>query len=241
LNDHDETLLPIFPPLKPPGQSSLRGFNPPKDDWAIDWARFIDIENRPNGVTLDDNGKVNGKTPTAQQLTDNKKRLQLAYRIDTSIVNPLGHLPTDIADQFFPSLAVRNLLRGWRLRLPSGQAVARAMGALVLDDDDILIGQFTDKPDKLTKITEISTAFEGNCPLWTYCLAETKTHTVGGHAGVKSHQLGEVGGRIVAETFAGLLTEDSQSFFGQDPQWKPTIGDGKTFGLKEFVKFAIGK
>jgi len=38
-----------------------------------------------------------------------------------------------------------------------------------------------------------------------------------------------------------LLKEDSQSFLGQDRRWKPTIGDGKPFGLEEFVKFAIGK
>jgi hypothetical protein len=59
--------------------------------------------------------------------------------------------------------------------------------------------------------------------------------------GINTKQLGPVGGRIVAETFAGLLTGDSQSFIGQDPRWKPTIGDGKTFGLREFVNFAIGK
>ena len=165
----------------------------------------------------------------------------MAYRIDTSIVNPLGFLPADVADKIIPNLAKRNLIRGWRLRLPSGQAVARAMGAPVLGEGEVLIGQFTDKPEGQKKIEQISAAFKDNCPLWTYCLAETNKHTVPGHAGVKSKQLGEVGGRIVAETFAGLLTEDSQSFFGQDPNWKPTITKGKPFGLKEFVTFAIGK
>src|SRR5262249_40084314 len=156
-----------------------------------------------------------------------------------------GSRPTDVADQVFPSLALRTLLRGWRLRLPSGQAVARAMGAPVLGEGNnppVLINQFTDdlaKKDE-KKIEEINEVFKGNCPLWAYCLAETRNHTSTGHAGVKSHQLGEVGGRIVAETFAGLLTYDSQSFFGQDPQWTPKIGDGKTFGLKEFVQFATG-
>jgi hypothetical protein len=48
----------------------------------------------------------------------------------------------------------------------------------------------------------------------------------------KAKQLDPVGGRIVAETFAGPLTEDSQSFVGQNPRWTPTIGDGKTFGTK---------
>ena len=63
----------------------------PASDWALDWARFIDIEPRPNGVTLDGSAKLpNGKDPSAQQLEENKRRLQMAYRIDTSIVFPLG-------------------------------------------------------------------------------------------------------------------------------------------------------
>jgi hypothetical protein len=112
---------------------------------------------------------------------------------------------------------------------------------------EILIGKFQDDADAINinkleddKKTPV-TAFKDNCPLWTYCLAETNHHTVIGHAGVKSKVLGPVGGRIVAETFAGLLLDDSQSFLGQDPRWKPTIGDGKPFGLKEFVNFALGR
>ena len=60
-------------------------------------------------------------------------------------------------------------------------------------------------------------------------------------SGCEIETLGSIGGRIVAETFAGLLTYDSQSFFNQDPNWKPTIGDGELFGLKEFVNFALGR
>jgi hypothetical protein len=222
-----------------PRPKSLRGFMAPLNVWALDWARFIDIEPRPEGTLLDDNGKTpDGKDPSPQQLADNNTRLQLAYRIDTSIVFPLGNLPPDVADLIIPSLAERNLVRGWRLRLPSGQAVARAMGEDVLGS--IPIGKFEDTPD--TKpIETISAVFKDNCPLWTYCLAETANQTVTGHAGVKSKLLGPVGGRIVAETFAGLLKYDSQSFLSQDPKWKPTIGDGKHFGLKEFVNFALGR
>jgi hypothetical protein len=210
-------------------------------DWALDWARFIDIERRPDGTLLDDKGMLpDGDAPSQQQLDDNKLRLQLAYRIDTSIVFPLGDLPPDVADLIVPSLAERNLLRGWRLRLPNGQAVAKAMAVTELNP--VLIGKFEDKPDTPPRpVEKICSAFKDNCPLWAYCLAETTNHTVTGHAGVKSKLLGPVGGRIVAETFAGLLVYDSQSFLNQDPNWKPTIGDGKTFGLREFVNFAIGR
>ena len=211
----------------------------PASNWAIDFARFIDIEPRPAGIMLDDKGnRPDGKKPTEEQLAENKQRLQLAYRIDTSIVFPLKKLPPDVADKIHPSLAERNLLRGWRLRLPSGQAIAMAMGEDVLDP--ILIGKFEDKPETV-RIETISDVFKDNCPLWAYCLAEASNHTTTGQHGVKSKLLGEVGGRIVAETFAGLLTYDSQSFFNQDAKWKPTIGDGKQFGLKEFVNFALGR
>lgn len=239
LNDSDGTLLPIFGQDGPPSRPrSLRGFMAPADSWAIDWARFIDIEPRPAGTLLDDNGNApNGKPPSPQQLADNKKRLQLAYRIDTSIVFPLGDLPPDVADLIIPSLAERNLIRGWRLRLPNGESVARAMGE---DPIQVRIGKFEDAESGVQPIEAISAAFKNNSPLWAYCLAETDAHTVPGIHGVKSKLLGAVGGRIVAETFAGLLVYDSQSFLSQEPKWKPTIGNG-TFGLKEFVNFAIGK
>jgi hypothetical protein len=239
LNDSDNTLLPIFGQAGSPSRpKSLRGFMAPADDWAIDWARFIDIAPRPEGIILDDKGNApNGMPPSAQQLVENKTRLQLAYRIDSSIVFPLGDLPPDVADLIIPSLAERNLVRGWRLRLPNGQSVAKAMGETPID---IKIGKFEDAESGVQAIEAISPAFKDNCPLWAYCLAETHAHTVPGIHGVNSKLLGPVGGRIVAETFAGLIVNDSQSFLSQEPRWKPTIGGGKIFGLKEFVNFAIG-
>lgn len=250
-----DTLLPIF------GEDglatrprSLRGFMAPDPNWALDWARFIDIQNRPNGVELDDNDRnkaADGKPLTEQQRKDNRERLQLAYRIDTSIVFPLGDLPPDVADLIIPSLASRNLIRGWRLRLPNGESVAKAMGIAPLpqikigkfqdQEESIDISQVPELDDKGKKTGKVVTAFQNNCPLWTYCLAETREHTVPGLFGVKSKLLGPVGGRIVAETFAGLLKFDSQSFLTQDPNWTPRIGDGKTFGLKDFVNFALGQ
>jgi hypothetical protein len=251
LNDNDKTLLPIFgandPDIGRP--KSLRGFMPPDSTWGLDWARFIDIEDRPNGVMLDDDGNVagTGKPPTAAQKAELTRRLQLAYRIDTSLVKPLSTLPVDVADKIIRALALRNLQRGWRLRLPSGQAVARALGIEPLKR--VVIGSFEDgaevTPDPKKPPFDLNRApgfeaFRGNCPLWTYCLAETFESDVEGKFGVKSKLLGPVGGGIVAETFAGLLTYDSHSFLNVDPLWKPKIGGGR-FGLKELVRYALGK
>ena len=112
---------------------ALTGFREFSHSWAIDWNLFIDLQPRDPG---DENN-----------LSDpgNKTRTQLAYKIDTSLVNPLGNLPPSIAAD--PSiLSLRNLERGWRMRLPSGQAVAQAMGVLPLEDSQIVIGKFTGDP-----------------------------------------------------------------------------------------------
>ena len=102
----------------------LNGFDAFPTQWSIDWSLFFDIKG---------SGSRTGK-----------ERVQPAYKIDTSIVNPLGFLPefsqnpfgtgSDLpvealqskeADKASPSnLAVRNLWRGNSMGLPSGQLTA---------------------------------------------------------------------------------------------------------------------
>lgn len=228
--------------------SSLTGFHQFRNNWAIDWRRFADLEPMDFG---DENNKND---------PGNKNRLQLAYRIDTSLVDPLGHLPerefqppSSLSGTPLTSLAQRNLLRGWRMRLPSGQAVARAMGIEPLTDDKIIIGKFTGDPaDVRGDILHFDKpgtfdpdAFKGNCPLWTYILAETGEVTVTvktkqGDKAIKTRRLGPVGGRIVAETFIGLLLADGHSYFNQDPLWTPSKANAQgRFGLREFIKAAL--
>jgi hypothetical protein len=175
---------------------------------------------------------------------DDTTRTQLAYRIDTSLVNPLGNLPPSIATN--PNvLAERNLLRGWRMRLPSGQAVARAMGIDPLKDPDILLGKFTGEDgDILGPVVNVASAFADNCPLWTYVLAETEAvevelDTTKGKRLLETRRLGPVGGRIVAETFVGILYKDSSSYLSQDPRWLPSLGQNGKFGLRDLVRIAL--
>jgi hypothetical protein len=167
-------------------------------------------------------------------------------RIDTSLVNPLSVLPSRVADDPPPSLAGRNLLRGWRMRLPSGQTVARAMGVRVLEDSEIKIGKFTGDPADIkgNVVDQGGAAFAGNCPLWTYVLAETEEvntrfKTTDGTKTIKTRRLGTVGGRIVTETFVGILAGDSSSFLNQNPLWKPSYAVNGEFGLRELVKAAL--
>ena len=213
---------------------NLRGFREFPAQWAIDWRFFIDLE------TLDYGDITNPNEPT------NKKRLQLAYKIDTSLVNPLGKLPKDIGGDNH-LLALRNLERGWRMRLPSGQAIARAMGVVPLTEDKIKIGKFTgDAADIVNTVAGIDPVFTDNCPLWTYILAETiesdvVVSTLQGPKTIKTRKLGEVGGRIVAETMVGLMLKDSSSYLAQHPRWTPDASlmqNGK-FGLRELIAAAL--
>ena len=243
---NDGTLLPIF---AVPAQSlpeGLAGFRAMTKSWGIDWGRFIDLEGdiRPYGDDPDD---VN---PPNEAM---KKRLQFAYRLDTSLVLPLSMLPFPVVTDHPPNLAQRNLLRGFELGLPSGQDVARAMGVKPLADSEILIGKAVDDPQgddqlgTLDKLPELA-AFKGKCPLWTYILAEAaRTQTTvsipaTGGKQITTPQLGPVGGRIVAEVFMGMLFGDNDSFLSAHPDWTPTIrGKGESFALRDIVAYALGK
>jgi hypothetical protein len=217
----------------------LRGFQAPPPNWALDWRRYIDLVPLDYGTLVDDPDQ---NDPT------NQNRLQLAYKIDTSLVNPLGVLPASIAVN--PSiLALRNLERGWRMRLPNGQDVARAMGLVPLTDDKIVIGKFTGDPADIVAASVASVgdgvSFVENCPLWTYVLAETveskvTVKTLQGDKHITTRKLGPVGGRIVGETFVGLLLADSSSYISLDPLWEPTtLAVDGVFGLRELIKRAL--
>ncbi len=235
LNDDDSTLLPIFMTKDAAAagfKDDLTGFRAVVANRAIDWGRFIDVDSR----TYDGSD------------ADNKKRLQFAYRIDTSVVNPLSQLPASVAANP-SSLAQRNLLRGWRLGLPSGQHVAHAMGVKPMEDKEILIGKGVDKQDPADvqpfPITDVSPVFAKNCPLWTYILAEAMLHMetvkipVKESVSITTPRLGPVGGRIVAEVFLGLIFGDNHSLLNLEPEWQPP--NNPNFALKDFVNYALGK
>jgi hypothetical protein len=233
--------VPPLPIFSPNPKASLTGFHEFPGNWAFDWGRFMDL------APLDFGDEANPGD------AGNKNRLQLAYKIDTSLVDPLGNLPNppfdpplSLGGTKLMSLAQRNLMRGWRMRLPNGQAVARAMGIEPLQDSEIRIGKFTgDQADIKGKITDFGDAFKGNCPLWVYVLGESKevvvsVETKQGDKNIKTRQLGRVGGRIVAETFIGLLLSDESSYFNQDPIWKPSKANAQgRFGLKELILTAL--
>ena len=153
--------------------------------------------------------------------------MNAARRLDPFLVNPLKNIP-NLPNVFSltppTSLAVRNLLRGRSLGLPSGQSVARFMNLKALSSSDIASG-----PDGAVAARF---GLDKETPLWYYILKEAQIQ----HQGLR---LGEVGSRIVAEVFLGLFEGDSNSFFVRNRQWKPTLPSKVpgTFTFADLIRF----
>jgi hypothetical protein len=198
--------VPIFgEDLSPGNTSNLNGFRPLPRDWGFEWQFFFELGGNP---------------PTMP--------MQKAYRIDQQLVNPLGHLPPAVAVN--PGvLAQRNLLRGLRLGLPSGQTIARAMHVHPIPDADLRVGP---QDEEQRPLTDFGSDFKHNAPLWYYVLREAELF----HEG---NQLGPVGGRIVAEVFVGILCEDKLSYQSVDPAWTPELANAQgKFGMPDLIRFA---
>jgi hypothetical protein len=174
---------------------------------------------------------------------------QKAYKIDTLLVHPLGHLPPRIAS--CPNiLALRNLERGWTFSLPTGQQVARALDEVPIPDDKLMFRKPTAKDrDKLQPLRKIAPGFAGRAPLWAYILSEAQVTSLGRAGNGASPdsipiKLGPVGGRIVADVFAALLRGDPTSYLKQGGPFTPIADfthDGSTFGLAELINVALGR
>ncbi len=145
---------------------------------------------------------------------------QPSRRMDTHLSNALFALPDETGPE--SSLAFRNLRTGVRLGLPSGQDVADEMDLTPLSDRDL-------EPCR-----------PGGAPLWFYILREAEV--MANESGESGPQLGPVGGRIVAETFLGLLRADPASYYSRDPTWEPSLptrsGDPRSFDIVDLLKFA---
>ncbi|MDI6105496.1 LysM peptidoglycan-binding domain-containing protein [Actinoplanes sp. NEAU-A12] len=108
-------------------------------------------------------------------------------------------------------LAVRNLLRGYRLRLPTGQAVADLLGVQTLSKDQIRQAAGSDAQRAVLD----ESGFLTRTPLWYYVLAEAEALHDGAH-------LGPVGSTIVAEVLVGLVRRSEDSILKQ-PGWQPSL------------------
>ena len=165
-------------------------------NWVIEWDRFVD-----KGAARPDH---------------------FARRIDTRLAPPLfdmfnqigqnqGSFPIVIRE-LLTRLAVRNLLRGYSLALPTGQAIAEELGITPLTPAQLQSGNTASFNDVLT-----DGGFETATPLWYYVLKEAEVLANG-------NSLGPVGSRIVAETLIGQLRADPESFLNAPAEWSPEQG-----------------
>ena len=142
-------------------------------------------------------------------------------QIDTHISTPLFTLPLGaIASHDEPTvLPQRNLLRQLTWSMPSGQAVAVALGI---------------KPMITPELEKFGHGLERSTPLWYYALKEAQVAASGLH-------LGPVAGRIVAEVLIGLIQSDPASYVNSSPSWTPTVPLSKAglgFRMVDFLTYA---
>ena len=173
------------------------------DNWIIEWQRFV---NEGQGSNR-------------------------ARKIDTKLVEPLFELrdvqgkPLSGQGADFGSLAVRNLLRGYLLRLPTGQAVAQALGHTPLTAQELETAANDDAQAAALR----DGGFTERTPLWYYLLAEA-AHGGGQH-------LGPVGSTIVAEVLIGLCRRSPNSILTRD--WNPSLGGTSgSFELSDLLRLA---
>ena len=127
-------------------------------------------------------------------------------------------------------LARRNLLRGFRLSLPTGQAVAEQLGVDPLTQAELETNSSQAVKDALTK-----GGFFTRTPLWFYVLKESEVRSQG-------NTLGEVGSAVVASTIIGQIKHDPRSYL-QQSGWTPSAGVRLPNGspvrsIADFLRFA---
>jgi hypothetical protein len=135
--------------------------------------------------------------------------------IDTRLSNPLHDLPEDLIGvpkiacphtrfaKHPAELAVRTLLRGAGLRLPSGQSVARALGHRVLTKQELRTDADGNKSEQGDILAE--SGMLEQTPLWYYILKESELIENG-------NRVGPTGSALVAETIYAALRIDPDSF-----------------------------
>jgi hypothetical protein len=188
-----------------PGNGPNFQFETLPDNWVIEWHRFF------------------GTTANAASINP-------ARRLDANLTPELGLL-RDFQGQpiisIMAHLAARNLLRGYLLGLPTGQAVAAKLGLTPLSPDVLRAAT----PTGISKTIEDAGMLE-RTPLWFYILAEA-----GDSDGPDGQHLGPVGTRIIAETLWNLARHASDSVI----ETPPTEDDLETeeFTLKGIVRLGI--
>ncbi len=185
------------------------------DNWIIEWENIIG----------DDNPNV-GKARRLDTLLAAVKLNAAGGKVEKALFN-LRNLQGEREQGLGAQLSARNLLRGYRLRMPTGQAVAGFLGLPVLTPDQLRAA--AGNPDQEQAL--VDGGFLDRTPLWYYVLAEAKN-------GGGTH-LGPVGSTIIAEVLIGLVRRSDDSIL-RTPGWVPSLPAATPgrFELADLLRFA---
>ena len=196
------------------GNGGFRGLPTLPNNWIIEWDRFSDKQS--------------------------PFRDRFARKIDTDIAFPLARMSNEgnepslgiDARSIMKHLAMRNLLRGYALRMPTGQCIAEEMNFTPLSQAELKQGKAA------TDITLTQTGLLDKTPLWYYILKESEVRENG-------DTLGEVGSQIVCETLIGLIRSDPNAYLyaRADRLWSPhdgvkTASNTAIMNISDLFKFA---
>ena len=176
----------------------FRGLKTLPFNWVIEWDRMTSkVDPNPNHF--------------ARNL-DTRLSLPILNMVNEGTAATLQDDAGKPLRQLLRSLAQRNLLRGYLLSLPTGQAAAQAMGVAPLTEAELRQGN--------TPAVDAALANGGfleHTPLWYYILKEAEVRANG-------NSLGELGSRIVVETQVGIMRNDPDSYLNADHGWDPSDG-----------------
>ncbi len=195
------------------GGGALAGAKTLPSSWVADWPRMADAETARSGGM-------------ARPIDIFLSPPLLQMRNEGNRESPGGRL-----QRLMKNLAKRNLLRGYFLSLPTGQAAAQALGI------EPLAPHLVERDLPAAALGPFRAArFTIRTPLWFYVLQESRIQTGGA-------RLGALGSRLVAETIVGLLRVDPASYLNHPGGWTPrvgvTLGDGQEIRtLPDMLRFA---
>lgn len=175
------------------------------ENWIVEWERLIDGA-QPGGM---------------------------ARKLDTRLARPSLYELRDVTGaplmgDIMRQLARRNLLRGYLFRVPTGQAVAQALGVPKLSETEL---QAAVSPGEAQVLQDVG--FLNRTPLWYYVLAEAAAKGSG-------QRLGPVGSTIVAEVLIALVERSQDSILKGGPKFTPTLPSAQpnTFILADLLRYA---
>jgi Animal haem peroxidase len=213
---------------------------------SYNWNRFFNDDQFPTAATLraltelTGRGGLGGNNQLPSEWSINWNlfyktpnspigKFNFAKAINTKLSSALGLLPNHsgkFAVNFDrnTSLSAIDLYRSRALGLPTGQEIAKR----ILGVDERIL-----KPEQIAKLlpANLKYSFSKETPMWFYLLAESEIEEHG-------QTLGEVGSRIIAETFVNLIKLSNPSILKDN--FNPNAEFFKheeDFGMAQLLKF----